>query len=308
MARDSRLLKDRPLQTTKPKPVRKRHHYVPEMILRRFTSNGADLYIYSKRDKEPGIRRSKTNNAFVVGHGYSKTDKHGVKTAEQEERFSGSEGRWSAALDAVVAAAKSGSMSSAQALRDDVVEFFYYQWIRTPEFIQGIDGYENFAPLLERYVKEWIEEFRPLTGDEAKSLVGPEAASRLRQNTIVDSLASPMSPEVAAVLRICRFDIVLIGDDQEPFVIGSQPVVTVSRPTSVLLITRPGADLWLPIASRAAIKMVPRSSGLGIQTATERQVRDVNDAMFAQCDAIGGESHEVVESVLVRANARFASA
>ncbi|MFB0493686.1 hypothetical protein ABIE45_006342 [Methylobacterium sp. OAE515] len=287
-------------ENAKPRSVPKRHHFVPEMVLRRFTLDGENLQLFSKLDRKPAIRSSKIANAFVVGHGYSKVDRDGAKTVELEERFSQKEGVWSPALDACITAAQTGDMSAVQNYRDTVVEFFYYQWIRTPGFNQNLEGYKEFEAMLETRVKEWVDAYRPLTETEQGALVGLEAAERMRQNTIVDAMGSPMGSELAKVLSECRFDLVILTDNQKPFIIGSQPVTTVNRPGSPFLLTKPGADLWLPVASRAALKVVPHSRGLGVDSATDREVQAVNDALATECDTIGAESREVLEDVLGR--------
>src|SRR6266699_2833284 len=68
----------------------KRHHFVPEVILKRFTDEAGWLHLYSKRDQR--TRRTRPANAFCEGHLYSEIDTEGRKDPRVELELSWLEG------------------------------------------------------------------------------------------------------------------------------------------------------------------------------------------------------------------------
>ncbi len=75
----------------KPKPTKKRHHQIPQLYLRRFTSpETGEIWTYDKQTGD--VRPSSVENTAYETHLYSITSDDGERFTEIEEQLARIEG------------------------------------------------------------------------------------------------------------------------------------------------------------------------------------------------------------------------
>ena len=104
----------------------KRHHFLPEFYLRKFSRDGF-LWIYDR--KENSYRRQQPKNTAVIGHYYATTDEAGERDCDVERMLGQFEGRAQLVIQALEA---SETITPEQ--RVDLAYYLALQHTRTPRF------------------------------------------------------------------------------------------------------------------------------------------------------------------------------
>ncbi len=89
-------------------PQPKRHHFVPEMILKRFTNSRGKLFYFDKRIPSGGVSEASTRELFFKKHLYSEFRPDGSKDASLEIELSKLETRAGEVVEKIVTSAKIG--------------------------------------------------------------------------------------------------------------------------------------------------------------------------------------------------------
>jgi Protein of unknown function (DUF4238) len=71
----------------------KRHHFISQMQMRRFTTTNGRLFFFDKSRPEKGVLESTPGGLFVEKHLYSSIAKDGTRDAALEKQFSKLEDR-----------------------------------------------------------------------------------------------------------------------------------------------------------------------------------------------------------------------
>ena len=72
--------------------IPKRQHFVPKMLLKRFTDQVGKLFVYDKRNPNGEVLYRKPKDVFVQRHIYTGTDGYGGKDHSLEDEFAVLEG------------------------------------------------------------------------------------------------------------------------------------------------------------------------------------------------------------------------
>ncbi len=67
--------------------IPKRHHYVPQMLLRRFCDENGKLWLFNKKAPQLGVTFASPEAAFFQKHFYS-LNENGVRDVSLEKYFS----------------------------------------------------------------------------------------------------------------------------------------------------------------------------------------------------------------------------
>lgn len=272
----------------------KRHHLVAQMVLRRFSDPSGQLFVFNKRAPHLGFSQVGTDDTFFERHLYSKTASDKTKDVTLEKEFATKESGWNFVMGKIIAAAKSGSAFDPADIAS-LGEFFYYQWIRTPDFLKGLQSTKNFAAILKNALAQ-IEAEGRLTDAEKTELSKPESLARIKQNAIVTAISQAQTAALSA-LKGCSFRIAVLPPGQQEFVIGSNPVVFVVASGQAIMAT-PGMELWLPIASDVAVYPDRGSASTTVVPMTASRAVEINRAIANQSTLVGAKSASALGQVI----------
>lgn len=124
----------------------KRHHFLPEFYLRKFSRDGF-LWVYDR--KEDTYRRQQPKNTAVIGHYYATTGESGERDYEVEKMLADFEGR----AQPVIQTLESGQAITPEQ-RVDLAYYLAFQHTRTPRFEREID--EMADALHKIVIKEMV--------------------------------------------------------------------------------------------------------------------------------------------------------
>lgn len=276
----------------------KRHHFVPQMLLRRFTDANGQLHFYSKDDTKRGVHVRNTKTVFAERHLYTQVDKHGNKDVTVEKDFAAIEDKTNAIIEKIVTAARAGKtpgLSSEEKATWDT--FFYYQWKRTPDSLKRSKTLANFDSSLAWAIGEFEKRYRPLTDAERTDLQDAENKKRLEKSARVKAIADP-GKQIQPVLQSKGLAIVRLTKPNKSFIIGSLPIVKFTLPGRSHL-SDPTVEVWFPIASDVVVSPAPWPGGEErlLPNMPDDHVRTINEAIFRQSTMIAGRSSALIRSI-----------
>ena len=234
--------------------IPKRHHFVPQMLLRRFADADGRLFFFDKRIADKGVQKASPDNIFLQRHLYTQYEKDGTKDVSAERHFAQLEGEADRIIDKITQQAELGKLPRlTTAERKTWDQFFYYQWKRTPDSFLRSETLADFDEALDWAIDEYEQAHRPLTDKEKQDLEHPDAIKRIAQNARVQAVTDP-GKEVQDIMARKALGIVLLAKPNKSFVIGSYPIVRFAPGTHL---SDPRAGMWLPVAHNIAITPAP---------------------------------------------------
>jgi hypothetical protein len=279
------------------KPITKRQHFVPQLLLRRFADQNGKLYFFSKRFPDKGVLRTTPENLFHERHLYTATDKEGIEDLTLESFYAEIESRADRVIEKIVISARNRDKPHlTREEREIWDDFLYFQWKRVPDLHENFTADENFLPLLTRE-KEKLRARRRLTPDEERKFEDPAWIERMKQNAKVRSLALSSS-QVRAILRGKGLVLAITRKLTKSFVLGSFPVVKLTFPGREHL-ADPSVEVWLPVAHDVIVgpAPIPPSEERLVEIHEDRHIRAINVAVFEQSTTIAGRSQSLIESL-----------
>ena len=81
----------------------KRHHFVPQMLLRRFTDENGLLHVFDKRIREKRVVSSRPTNVFLKNELYTQHGEGGIKDVSAEAMFANLENEANLIIERIVA-------------------------------------------------------------------------------------------------------------------------------------------------------------------------------------------------------------
>ncbi|MGO7754674.1 DUF4238 domain-containing protein [Rhizobium ruizarguesonis] len=275
----------------------KRHHFVPQMLLRRFCDQTGRLWYYNKKAPHIGVASGAPQALFFEKHFYT-VEENGVRDTSLETYFSQLEGQANTVIEKMCIAARAGRQPRLSIPEKKVWDLFlYFQWKRTPDSISSRMSYADFEESLAESVAEFEQRFRPLTDDERRRILSESGKKRLRENARVKATGDP-GTVVQDVLSNMGIAIAVVRRPNKSFVIGSKTVVKLTSPGETRL-GEPGVEVWLPIASDVAVCVTPKSGQEVVLTLDdERWLRSFNIAIHRESTVIAGRSEALIQSLV----------
>jgi hypothetical protein len=272
----------------------KRHHYVPEVILKRFTDDDSWLHIFSKRTGS--LRRSRISNAFCEGHLYSEIDETGGKNPRVELELSWLENVIDPILSKFEEAARTGKpprLNDADLLTWRY--FFIVQWRRVPDLHQTVATDEESEAELHKILDELGQKY-PNRAAELAAMRHPDEIRRTVRNARVSGVTE-VSARVMNAMETRGLAVLAITAPSKSLVIGSRPVVQLGFRDGLQLMDE-ATEMWLPISSKVAV---------GVGTRTEREtiyflrdhaaIRHLNLAVARQSTEFASRAPALIESI-----------
>ncbi|MDE0463423.1 MAG: DUF4238 domain-containing protein [Caldilineaceae bacterium] len=275
----------------------KNHHYIPQMLLKRFANQEGKLYVYDKDHPDKGVQKKDPRKTFVRRHFYSQEEEDGTRDVSVETQFLAPlESDASLVIEKIVNAARQGQTPGLSSDEKDIwVKFSYNQFVRVPEMRET---YKEKIFQEIRSELDFIGRFRPFTDSELSILDDEETMERLWRNSTIQSVRMTHAKEVFDILSEKRIGVAVIRNPKPKrnFVIGSNPVVKLSHPGRSHL-SDPTVEVWLPLARDVAVTPCPGERDK-VVSANDRHIRAINRSIFEQSTVIAGCSRELIESLL----------
>jgi hypothetical protein len=278
--------------------IPKRHHFIAEMVLQRFTDEDGVLFFFDKRNRAKGVLATAPRNLFCQTHLYSIKQKDGALDVRLERSYAQLESLAQPIIEKIVSSVRVCHRPNLTAEEREIWDmFFYHQWKRVPDVRREILGRLDVKSTIEEAVAFFEANARPLTAREAGDLQDPQWLERLKQNASVDALKQS-SQEVLAILRQKGLCFAVIQKPNKAFIIGSRPVVKLTLPGREHLADST-VEVWLPIASDVAVTPapIPARSELVREIRDDSVIRYINRATFKQSTVIAGKSQRLIASL-----------
>jgi Protein of unknown function (DUF4238) len=278
------------------RPIPKRHHFVPEMLQKRFVNSEGGLWFLDKRHSE-GIIASMPGNIFVEGHLYTAVESDGTKDVSLELFYSNLESEADPILEKIVESARRRAVPRLSVEERSVWhEFFHYQFKRVPDFFRKLNYIRKFPDR----INDAIDRFEQLAGrvvteEERAELNRPEVVKRLKQNAIVHSLGD-YGPLVKGALVEKGIAVAVIPKPSKTFVLGSSPIIRFNQAPGGSM-NDPQVEMWLPIAHDVAVAPFGAPSNEHIEEVDDAAIRKVNRVIFQQSTVVASSSRALLESL-----------
>ena len=258
----------------------KRHHYIPQMMSKRFADSEGRLYFFDKHRASGGVKVTSPTNLFVESHLYTSVDSDGNKDVEVEGWLAKNEDQVSKVVDRIVDAARQQKTPDlTRAEKEAWCQYFYLQWRRLPEVRDQI---------IPKVISE--EKKRQL----AKYYGSIEEVNRNIKNVWVEGLPNSNS-NVLSVLLNKGLGVVVVQNLESSFIIGSHPMVKFCYPERSHL-SDPTVEFWLPLASDVAVSPSGGRTDL-LVVVDENVVQSINRSISEQSTVIAGHSHDLISSI-----------
>ena len=250
----------------------KRHHYVPEMLLRNFTNKNGRLHFFRKSSKEKCILETEPRNFCVECELYTVYDSAGAADASLEKYLSQLEGEAAPVIMKIIKEARAGKPPGLTSSEKETWDrFLVCQWARTPDTTDQV---------LSRRKKKTKEELAAL-----KEEIGKEH--------LFYDLPNPPQYRLE-ILGNKGLLVAVIHNSKKSFVIGSSPV---ARFGHGIPLTDPTVEFWLPVAPDIAVTPYFARGHEELREAQDATIEKINKEIFRQSSAIGGCSGKSIASL-----------
>lgn len=304
----------------------KRHHYVPKMLLRRFSQDqGSSANHTFVLDVERGeVRRSSIDNYAVIKNFYTLDDVPEEHKYDVEQMLSSIEGWASQSIERLVA-------RDAIALDDieAMAMFLWVSWARTPLGRQTLAFVTEQATLAEliRFaiapdaMDAFLEEHEPQATHGERDALKKSLVNNLLDSGVEIDFGSDYQAFAAirdlqvrtqTIMTMFRWRI-LFAPDNISFVLSDHPVAIVDKESPkdepVAWLSSPTVEITLPIDKSACLCLSPapllpgQNLRVGYKTIKYTDVVDINLRSYAHSQwEVYGDSAEALKSTRRSAN------
>ncbi len=282
------------MDTRTVRSISKRHHYVPQMILRNFVNKQGSLHCFHKEYRHPFP--ASPEKVFVETGLY--VQQGAGADAKECELSAQIEGPVAPIVDRIVACARKGKLPS---LKPDEKftwdRFFYVQMLRTPTARADINDAELIRDVCEQFEKR----VGPLSSTERAEFDGSaEKRQEAVNNAWIDSFTEQPQGDLFQALRRKGLLVLVLENPKKSFVVGSMPVLPMI-PAEMILDNDEATNLF-PVARDIAVACVGRCNDeelwlLPKGTQGTEILRKINKAIFKQSSIIASSSENLVDSL-----------
>jgi hypothetical protein len=277
-------------------PQPKRHHFVPEMLQKRFVADDGRLFYFDKSAPDKGVRSTGSGNLLLQGHLYSITNPDGTKDVSLELNYS----RLEAAADPIIARLVESVLEKklpilSQRDKQVICFFLYQQWRRTPDFLDSIVPPSQMGALLEETIQEYETKFNKVVSAEKRNeMMLPDKLKEFRQYARVRSLRSASKD----VLKLIEGKGICFGvaTRRQSFILGGNPVLKIVNGDDPHL-GNLGVEVWLPIHPQVMLAAAGKVGEEKIVELPSRSVRFYNEAIVKKSRLFVGRSRELIRSL-----------
>ena len=277
----------------------KRHHIVPQFILRGFANDNGRLWCFRK--ESGSVFETSPANVFVKKRLYTHQFEDGTTSTHLESELSKIEGRASDIADKIITAARSGSkLGVTPPERGAWLDFLYSQFIRHPAQRDSVRQADYIPTILDQFERS----IRPLSAEERARYEDPARKDREAKNAWLDTIKAPEDHKsrVMPVFKSKGIGAVVIRKQSKSFVIGDRPVLR--RPSPATSLLSPEVRLLYPISWDIMVEWGLSDGDVEVRTLSDhRSIRTLNERSVRESNIVAGRSEELIRS-LSRSKAR----
>ena len=273
----------------------KRHHIVPQFILRNFTNKDGILRCFRRGASE--CYGTSPTNALAINHLYSGWNEDGTRDTNLESEIAKVDGSAARVVKYIIGRARAGKeLTIAPEEKNAWLEFLRLQNARAVQAANSLPTDQILDRLFEIYDKN----IRQLTEYERRLVKDENFRKRIKQNSWVGSLGNKLSfeSESMEILKSRDIGIWVIKRRDWSFIIGDFPVVRRGNAAGSGALKDPRVQELYPIAPDVLIYW-GRMPG-DQETVIMRQrdtIRRVNEAILRQSHSIAGKSERLVQDL-----------
>lgn len=276
----------------------KKHHYVPESILKNFCFNGTSTYYIRRDSSRKSIEPRNIDSIFCRRHLNSFERDDGSKN-DLVERFFAYEldnhvPGW---FEIFLTARRTGNLDfGSEGMRNLFVQFFYYHKKRNPDFVEPIVSEVAEQIFGQDAVQEFESRHRKLTIEERIQFQTPDFRQRCLNNSRVENF-SRQSKKILERLRLMKIVVATPIKKNKQFIVGSYPVVRFENYRRQEL-GEEGVELWTTFSPKIAVGFVASHDTPDCIALPDSEVRKLNKTLTKQSSAVASGSSELLRSLV----------
>ncbi len=276
----------------------KNNHYVPEMLLKRFTDGKGGPFYYDKRKPDKPVERRNLRTIFCEPNLYVDIDKANNRDVSLERDIYGKlENDAEPIVEKIIDSARKGKLpglSSNEKFTWD--EFIITQTRRTPEARDSLIGDFDFEKSYFSLIADLESSIGPIKPVLKLELMMPETIRRIERSSKIKSLKDSL-PNVVQIIANKGLTIARPVSKEKSFIIGSYPVArrfAKNKPD----LREPTTEFWLPISSDVIVSPFGTQGQESLIFLDGNQMRKINSQINNQSFEIAGRSKELLQSLL----------
>lgn len=270
----------------------KRHHFIPQMMLRHFADADGKLWFWRRDFGEADVRKTTTQNLFVEKGLYTLVHPDGARDVALEEFFAVLEGAGAKFINRLADIVRRGDTPDLDnSAWDFWNRFFYYHLKRTPGAITFFAEQMGF----EDTIKRAAEKIRAIRREGGGDPEEPDLEEQLSRNAIILAQAATPSADVLNAFGQLGLAIYRITDPSKSFIVGDVPGATARFRLSEGGLSR--ETLFLPLTWDIAVGPLASPRRVEMVTVDRDQARLMNVASTARSTGIAGRSEALIGSL-----------
>lgn len=272
----------------------KRHHYIPQFILRNFTDHNGKLYCFDKRLSKTFT--SVPTNVFVKNNLNTHKYEDGTTSTHLESSLSKEiESPAAVVVEKIITSARHGdNLELTQSEQKVWINFLYAQLMRHPhqrDFVQNKNHIHQILDDIECNTDHLIPEMRKYFED-------PERKKRMANNAWQNAVMPPQEDQgqVMPILKSRSIGTILLTKKSKSFVIGDIPIIRLPSPETSL--QAPEVRLLYPVSKDVIIKWGLSDGDEYLLLVSDNScIRALNEASLRQSNIIAGCSEKLIQSL-----------
>lgn len=283
----------------------KKHHYVPQVLQRRFNADNGKIW-YAEKDKITGLfakaEERNTSSCFMLRDYYTISEANKLSDKVETTFYGEIDSYLGDLLPNLVASLDSNSFPTftAEAF-ESLKSVLYHLLTRTPDFVSTFDDIEAGQEIIEKTVSalkregkdhDAIAEEQKLHNSSLLKKLGREARVR-GQIKKPEEFTSLMSD----------FEVFWIkAPDKHRYILGSRIAYIIGNggPNGI---SNPKSEIWFPISSRYCMVVMRPNGGINqLSRDSPKRVKALNLYIARNCSQIGGHSNELITSIANKSN------
>lgn len=273
----------------------KRHHYIPELIQRRFADSDLHLWCYDKRHPSYGIERKPIARLFREWNLYTFVGTDGSRDRSSEARLSQIEGRAAPVLERIISEVRQGRLARlVERDREALTALLIAQLKRSPDYFDAAMSVQDTQADVASMVTEFVATGGTLTASERAEVESGRLAGQIRRNILAMTAPQPLLHSSAAVLQR-GLTVGIVTAANRSLLLGSSPFARLlGRQTGRNGLMDPTAEAWLPVAPDVALCSVGTRQNEHVFPLDDKGVKILNTVVAYQSTVIASRSRELV--------------
>ncbi|MBB4633243.1 DUF4238 domain-containing protein [Sphingosinicella soli] len=270
----------------------KRHHFIPQMMLRHFADDDELLWFWRRDFQNGDIKKTNTQNLFVEKDLYTLVHYDGTKNSALEGFFARLEGAGAQFINDLATIIRGNGIPNLDKNAWNFWNhFFYYHLKRTPGAIAVFAQHVGFRVKVD----EAVATIKKIGAEEGRETDDANLEERIVKNAVIMAQRAKPSAEVLEVFAKMGLAIYRIVDRNKSFVIGDIPGATARFRLPDNSMSRP--TLFLPVTWDIAVGQSTRSKKVDVITVDHEQIKRMNVATTTRSTVIAGRSDALIKTL-----------